>query len=210
MLRRFGFLCLFVSTATLPASAEPVRITQELEVRTIQLNGATVVIDRIQDTDNRLEGDFTRTSRPCPPFCITPMTVAPGVATLGELEVMDFLETAVATGDGLLLDSRLPEFFAKGSIPGAINLPFATLAPANPYRDDILKALGATRSGTGWDFSQAMRLAMFCNGPWCEQSPKAIRHLLDVGYPAEKLSYYRGGMQAWLQLGLSTQMPSGG
>ena len=210
MLRRFGLVCLFVSIATLPVRAESVRITQDIEARTIMLNGAAIVIDRIQDSENRLEGEFTRTSRPCPPFCITPMTVAPGVVTLGELEVMDFLETRVAAGEGLLLDSRLPEFFAKGTIPGAVNLPFATLAPTNPYRDEILKALGATFTGSEWDFAQARQLAVFCNGPWCNQAPLAIRHLLQAGYPAGKLSYYRGGMQVWLQLGLSTHVPNGG
>ncbi len=210
MLRRFGLVCLFVSIATLPVRAESVRITQDIEARTIMLNGAAIVIDRIQDSENRLEGEFTRTSRPCPPFCITPMTVAPGVVTLGELEVMDFLETRVAAGEGLLLDSRLPEFFAKGTIPGAVNLPFATLDPTNPYRDEILKALGATFTGSEWDFAQARQLAVFCNGPWCNQAPLAIRHLLQAGYPAGKLSYYRGGMQVWLQLGLSTHVPNGG
>jgi len=44
---------------------------------------------------------------------------------------------------------------------------------------------------------------LWCNGPWCGQSPHAIRGLLDLGYPAEKLYYYRGGMQAWQSLGLT-------
>jgi rhodanese-related sulfurtransferase len=30
-----------------------------------------------------------------------------------------------------------------------------------------------------------------------------IKALLEVGYPAEKIKYYRGGMQAWTSLGLS-------
>ena len=30
--------------------------------------------------NNRLVDDFTKTSRPCPPFCIHPITAAPGVA----------------------------------------------------------------------------------------------------------------------------------
>ena len=33
----------------------------------------------------------------------------------------------------------------------------------------------------------------------------AINHLLSAGYPANKLSYYRGGMQAWRYLGLTVQ-----
>ena len=122
MLRRLGLCFVFISMATLPVTAQDVRITPDVAARTITLNGATIVIDRIQDSENRLEGEFTRTSRACPPFCITPMTIAPGVATIGELEVMDFLEKQAASGAGLLLDSRLPEFFANGSIPGAVNL----------------------------------------------------------------------------------------
>jgi len=200
----------FISMATLPVTAQDVRITPDVAARTITLNGATIVIDRIQDSENRLEGEFTRTSRACPPFCITPMTIAPGVATIGELEVMDFLEKQAASGAGLLLDSRLPEFFANGSIPGAVNLPFATLDPGNPYRDEILQAVGAVKVASGWDYRDAMALAIFCNGAWCDQAPRAIRHLLAAGYPADKISFYRGGMQSWLQLGLSVQMPTGG
>jgi len=210
MLRRLGLCFVFISMATLPVTAQDVRITPDVAARTITLNGATIVIDRIQDSENRLEGEFTRTSRACPPFCITPMTIAPGVATIGELEVMDFLEKQAASGAGLLLDSRLPEFFANGSIPGAVNLPFATLDPGNPYRDEILQAVGAVKVASGWDYRDAMALAIFCNGAWCDQAPRAIRHLLAAGYPADKISFYRGGMQSWLQLGLSVQMPTGG
>ncbi len=210
MLRRFGLSFVFTSIATLPVTAQDVRITQDMLTRSITLNGAEIVIDRIQDGEHQLSGDFARTSRACPPFFITPMTAAPGVTTIGELEVMDFLETQVAAGTALLLDSRLPEFFGKGSIPGSLNLPFATLDSANPYRDDILIALGATASGGGWDFSSAKTLALFGNGAWCDQSSRAIQHLLGAGYPAEKLLYYRGGVQSWLQLGLTHHIPTGG
>jgi rhodanese-related sulfurtransferase len=210
MLRRFGMMCVFASIAALPATAQDVRITQDFAERSITLNGTDILIQRIQDTDHMLEGEFSRTSRVCPPFCITPFSAAPGVSTIGELEVIDFLETRVASGDALLLDSRLPEFFTTGSIPGGVNLPFATLAADNPYRDQILTALGARKTGSGWDFSTAMTLALFGNGAWCDQSPRAIGHLLEAGYPADKLFYYRGGMQAWLQLGLNAQIPSGG
>ncbi len=59
-----------------------------------------------------------------------------------------------------------------------------------------------------WDFSEARQLLLWCNGPWCGQSPRAIRALISLGYPAEKLYYYRGGMQMWQSLGLSTVVPS--
>lgn len=188
--------------------AQPVGLTAETLRKEISLGGQTIVIERNQDTAATIAQDFARTSRPCPPFCIAPMVLAPGVETLGELELIGFLETRVARGQGVLMDSRLPEFYAKGAIPGAVNVPFTALDAANPYRDAILEALGARRSGTAWDFSGAQELALYCNGPWCEQSPRAIAHLLEAGYPAAKLHYYRGGMQDWLMLGLTTVQPS--
>ncbi|MDH3355786.1 MAG: rhodanese-like domain-containing protein, partial [Chromatiales bacterium] len=39
------------------------------------------------------------------------------------------------------------------------------------------------------------------------QSPLAIKALLKLGYPAEKLKWYRNGMQDWEILGLSTVKP---
>ena len=48
---------------------------------------------------------------------------------------------------------------------------------------------------------------MFCNGMWCGQSPANIRTLLRFGYPADKLKWYRGGMQDWEILGLTTVTP---
>lgn len=192
------------------AAAQDVRITATDPERSFVINGDRIVIGRIQDGTHRLSGEYTKTSRPCPPFCITPMQVAPGVETVGELEVLDFLESHVATGRGLLLDTRVPEWFAKGSVPGAINVPFNTLDAQNPYRDDILRALGAVPDDTGgWRFAAARDLLLFCNGPWCDQTPRAIRNLLDAGYPPEKLRYYRGGMQVWQQLGLTVTTQEG-
>jgi len=190
-----------------PATAQDVRITPDMLNMALEIRGKTVVIERIQDKANKLTNDFTKTSRACPPFCIHPMEAAPGIETVGELELIDYLSDYVAQGRGLLIDSRLPDFYTKGTIPGAVNLPFATVDESNPYRDEILKALGATQSGSGWDFSQALDLLAFCNGPWCDQSPRMLTNLLGVGYPAEKLRYYRGGMQNWLLLGLSVEIP---
>ncbi len=209
MLRFVGRFIAFFFALSLASivQAQEVRITPEDASRSFTINGQTFLIERNQDNANVLEPGFTKTSRPCPPFCIHPMSSAPGVETVGELEVMDFLAQEVAAGDGLLIDSRVPEWYRKGSIPGAVNVPFSTLEPANPYRDEILKALGATQSNGGWDFTKAKSLALFCNGPWCDQSPRAIRNLTGAGYPPEKIKYYRGGMQLWLLLGLTVKTP---
>jgi hypothetical protein len=50
---------------------------------------------------------------------------------------------------------------------------------------------------------------LFCNGSWCGRSPTTIKGLLGIGYPAHKLLWYRGGMQDWGSLGLTTLKPSG-
>jgi len=55
-----------------------------------------------------------------------------------------------------------------------------------------------------WDFSNSKELILWCNGPACGQSPRAINGLLKVGYPPEKLFYYRGGMQMWQLFSLTT------
>ena len=200
-----AFVMLILAAASV--AAQEVRITPDMAQVTLQLRGRTVTIVRNQDTGHRLTNAYAKTSRPCPPFCIHPMKAAPGVETVGELELIEFLSSHVAEGRGLLVDARLPAFFRKGTIPGAVNLPFSTVEDTNPYRDEILMALGAKRTGPGWDFSQALDLLAFCNGPWCDQSPRMLRNLLGAGYPAHKLRYYRGGMQDWLLLGLSVEIP---
>lgn len=209
MLHRVSAAIFAAASVTLSAAwAEDVRLTPEMASRSIDLGGETVVIDRIQDPQHVIDPEFARTSRPCPPFCIQPLHVADGVETVGELELISFLDNYVSPGRGLLIDSRVPAWYSKGTIPGAVNVPFSTLDPENPYRDEILKALGARAQGSGWDFSNALHLMMFCNGPWCEQSPTAIRNLIQAGYPVDRLHYYRGGMQMWLMLGLSVKNPN--
>jgi rhodanese-related sulfurtransferase len=209
MKRHFGLIAAGLLCAPVATVAQDARITPEIASKSITLgNGEELRIERIQDPDHQLTGEFTKTSRACPPFCITPMTVSSGVETVGELEVVAYLENAVAAGTSLLLDSRMPEWFVKGTIPGAVNVPFATLDETNPFRDEILKALGARQSGGAWDFSGAKDLLLFSNGPWSDQAPRAIRSLRSAGYPAEKIKYYRGGMQVWMLLGLTVKQPT--
>lgn len=206
MLSRLFAAGLLLAVAT-QANAQDVKITENMANARFAISGQVMTIERNQDQNHRIEGEFARTSRSCPPFCIQPVNIAEGVDLMGELEVIEFLQNQVQNGTGLLIDSRVPDWFAKGTIPGAVNVPFTTLDPENGFRDQILQALGAQTASGGLDFSNALELALFCNGPWCEQSPRAIRNLLDAGYPAEKIHYYRGGMQNWLLLGLTVDLP---
>jgi len=182
-----------------------VQITPTLPTVEINHRGTPVTVMRIQDTNNKLVDDFAKTSRPCPPFCVHPMESAPGVKTIGELDLLDFLNEDVAQGSGLLIDARMPKFYNSETIPGSINIPFVLFTSS---AGDILPLLGALPESDGlWDFSGAKDLLLWCNGPWCDQSPRAIKALVNEGYPPEKLRYYRGGMQLWKMFGLTTIQP---
>ncbi|MEN9011731.1 MAG: rhodanese-like domain-containing protein [Yoonia sp.] len=164
-------------------------------------------IARVQDNTATLTVEFAQTSRPCPDFCIQPMVPAAGVTPVGELEVIQFLQDDVANNTGLLINARLPDGFSKGALPGAVNVPFAALNADNPYQAEILQALGAKTSETGLDFANARALLVYGNGPWDAQSSRAVRSLIDAGYPANLIQNYRGGLEDWLHLGLSTVLP---
>ncbi|WP_413721132.1 rhodanese-like domain-containing protein [Silicimonas sp. MF1-12-2] len=172
--------------------AEPVNIRPDIPEVTVVTPGGALVISRIQDNDHEVAGEWARTSRPCPPFCIQPMTPAEGVTTIGELELLDMLTDP----EMIVIDSRTPDWFAGGTIPGAVNIPYTQII-------DELGALGCEPDFDGWDCTQARKVALFCNGLWCGQSPTAIRNMIEAGYPAERIFYYRGGMQSWRVLGLT-------
>jgi len=173
-------------------AADPVNITQDSPSITVETPDGLAVISRNQDPGNRLEGDWALTSRACPPFCIQPITPTEGVRTIGELELMSML----GDPEAVVIDSRTPNWFEGGSIPGAVNMPYTGMA-------DQLDQLGCEVDFDGFICEAVPEIALFCNGPWCGQSPTAIRRIIEAGYPAEKISYYRGGMQVWRMLGLT-------
>jgi rhodanese-related sulfurtransferase len=181
-----------------------VGITASMPSVQVNHRGSPVEVKRIQDTNNRLVDDFSKTSRPCPPFCIHPMEAAPGVATVGELDVLDFVNNEVSQGAGLLIDARMPKFYNSETIPGSVNIPFVLFTSS---ANEILPLLGVENKNNSWDFNNANELLLWCNGPWCDQSPRAINALVQAGYPAAKLRYYRGGMQLWKIFGLTTIQP---
>lgn len=205
-----GFALLGLS---LSSWALEVNIAEGLESVDVQHEGRVVTIMRNQDENNTVNPDYAKTSRKCPPFCIQPMELAPGVETVGELELLDYLKRRLAGDESILvIDSRTPDWVARGTIPGSVNISWKTLsvsAGADPISiSEILEdQFGALSQEGLWDFSSAKTLVLFCNGMWCGQSPTNIRTLLKLGYPANKLKWYRGGMQAWEILGLTTVKP---
>ncbi len=236
LLKIVGILSLFIA-GYLPFSsvnARDVQLTSTLPFAEVLHNGRTVIVERVQDTKHQLTGGFTKTSRQCPPFCIQPMAVSNGVRTVGEAEMFEFMQKEVLNGRGMIVDARTPAWHKKGTIPGSVNIPFTVFEAENDdpalisamdqikakRRIDVSSTIRTFESGLAalglfsadmktddWDFSYAKDLMLWCNGPWCGQSPRAIRALLAKGFPAEKIHYYRGGMQMWQVLGLTVIDP---
>jgi rhodanese-related sulfurtransferase len=205
---------LLLGLPALNLQAAEVNITSEIESVTVRHGEAEVNIMRNQNQKNTVNPAFAKTSRKCPPFCIQPATLAPGVETIAEIEMLDYLKRMSEGDDSIVvIDSRTPAWVAKGTIPGAINIPWTSLNPAkgaDPISiGEILEGRFNARNLEGlWDFRDARVLVMFCNGMWCGQSPNNIKNLLGFGYPAHKIKWYRGGMQNWEILGLTTAKPA--
>lgn len=192
------------------AFSAAVNITPKLESISVMHGGKSVKIMRNQNQKNTINPAFAKTSRKCPPFCIQPASLHKDVDTIGEVEVINYLKMMNdGAKDILVIDSRTPDWAAKGTIPGAVNLPWTALNPAkgaDPISiGEIMEdSFGAKNLEGLWDYSNAKTLVLFCNGMWCGQSPNNIKNLLKFGYPADKIKWYRGGMQNWETLGLST------
>ena len=69
--------------------AAEVNITGDVESVVVRHGDKDVNIMRNQNQKNTVNPAFAKTSRKCPPFCIQPATLAPGVETIAELEMLD-------------------------------------------------------------------------------------------------------------------------
>jgi rhodanese-related sulfurtransferase len=116
---------------------------------------------------------------------IQPMSLARGVRTVGELEVIEHLRAGRP-----LVDCRLPEYVDRGTIPGAVNIPHGEIAQRIAELDPVEPTV------------------VFCNGPQCTATAQATAALLAAGWPAERLLYYRGGIHDWVTLGLPLAPPA--
>lgn len=140
---------------------------------------------------------------------ISPMKFSQKVETVGEVEVLDFIQKAKDNKNMLLVDTRTEDWFFHETIPSAINVPYRYLKKSQfPEEfEEYVELLGVTKVDGKYDFTNAKELLLFCNGVWCGQSPEAMKYLTAIGYPEEKLKWYRGGIQSWLSLGLQVVKP---
>jgi len=200
---KFKFVMLLLLGSIL--NAGEVNITEELDALVIKENGHEVKIERIQDTKHRLNSSFNKTSRKCPPYCVQPMSIGK-VKTIGELDLLKYIkEMQKEDSDMLLIDARTRDWNSEGTIPSAINLPFNMLDKDSKYLEKILKLLGVTQHNGKKSFKNVPSMIIFSNGIWDAQATKAIKSLVSLGCPENKILYYRGGMQSWNILGLTTK-----
>ena len=162
-----------------------------------------VKLQRDQDRENEISDFYLKTARgkiqPMLPF-------APHlVETIGELDVIDYVKKRSDGDDTILIvDTRTPNWpVITGGIPTAVNIPYTRFKNKEKALEIMEDQLGVQVDDV-YDFSYAKTLIMYCNGVWCGQTPAAITALLKYGYPAAKLKYYRGGMNSWKSLGLTT------
>lgn len=186
-------------TSSLLAQSNP-----EIMNAAFMINGVEKNINQAVTLDAAQLGAFHKPGPNCGPLCIAPFSAAGNVPTVGEREVINFVANVVSAGEGLLVDSRTPQDRAAGFIPASVNVPQNLVQPENPYMADILQALGARAFEGTLNFSDAMPLVIFDDGPTTSDALTLVAGLIGAGYPSEKLSYYRGGMLVWTALGLNT------
>ncbi len=196
-------LCLSGSLAN-EGSSNFVPISKGVKSIDISLNDENFTIMRNQSKTNKISPLYETTFRGMP----QPMILSKGVETVGELEFIDFMKKAQSDKNITIVDSRKPGWFAKLRIPGAINIPYTGFSDKDSAIEAMEDDLDVIEKEDGTlDFSKAKVIVAYCNGYWCGQTPAMIKNsnfsLLNMGYPASKIKYYRGGMQAWTSLGFT-------
>ena len=154
------------------------------------------------DNNITIERSASKSVPSCPPFCIEPIKIK-GIETVGELELLGFIKKIEIKRDGLLIDVRKNSKYREETIPSAINLPYKMLTEASPYQKEVLNTLGAKKIKNGWFFKNPQKLLIFGESSFSPEASKAVKKLIKLGYPTNKILYYRGGIVSWKTAGLT-------
>lgn len=100
-----------------------------------------------------------------------------------ETDCWDVHEAMQAGADFVLLDVRGPAMFAKGHVPGAINLPHG-------------KIIGSKMA----QWPEDTLFVVYCAGPHCNGAARAALRLADLGRPVKTMP---GGITGWIDEGFS-------
>jgi len=171
-------------------------------------------------TDNLFGGDMAGKAVPdeckksiiAPLGAIQPIKIDDEIETVGELEILHFLETLEFDSEKYaLIDARESHWYEQMTIPKAINIPYYDIQDDEDIYNEYTRALNLLNikkdKNGKLDFSSAKEVIVFCNSSWCVQSVWVIRSLVKMGYPKSKLSWYRGGLQDWVAGGFTIVKP---
>lgn len=123
------------------------------------------------------------------PNAVTAVPAAPSEAAKAhfaaiftfETDCWDVHEAMGAGADFVLLDVRGPALFAKGHVPGAINLPHGKIIASKMAH-----------------WPQSTLFVVYCAGPHCNGAARAAVRLADLGRPVKTMP---GGIIGWLDEG---------
>lgn len=100
-----------------------------------------------------------------------------------ETDCWDVHEALQKGADFVLLDVRSPALFAKGHIPGSINLPHGK----------IIRSKLAS-------WSEETIFVTYCAGPHCNGAARGALRLAELGRPVKIMT---GGVTGWIDEGFS-------
>jgi len=205
---KFSFFILLVgaSLQIIAQDETPVKevlIQKDFKSINVIHRSVPVDIERNQDRENNImkfyQGTWRGKIQPLHPFKPHP------VETVAELEMIGYIDKMSHGDDSIMIVDSRPKsaILITGMIPGATRVEYIDIVSSH-YRMKTFELFNIKKNNSQWDFTDAKTLVIYCNGLWCGKSPRMIRKLLKLGYPAEKIKYYRGGMQAWKSVGLTT------
>ena len=124
----------------------------------------------------------------------------PGQRT-GEVSTAE-LKTILAERSGIVLDARPHLEYAISHIPGASNVAAKPGVTASMYVSDVAEV------GRLVGNDVAVRIVLYCNGPYCGKSKRLADELLTAGYG--NVRRYQLGIPVWRALGGVTEIETDG
>lgn len=137
-----SILILAWATVASAGKYDKVKITPDIAYIYVYHKGKAVKIHRIQDTKHKLTGEYALTYRPGKD--IQPVNANKGVTTIGEVELLDFMQRKVNKKHGILIDVRPKSSYKKESIPSAVNIPLR-VKDNEAKMNKVLRIFGAKK-----------------------------------------------------------------